>query len=157
IWTIMERFGYPTLLNELNDANIHRLENIMTLGPSFHNWFDMLSTWLEEQVSLSILPTDIAKLVQPTKPHTYKIKFRSPLQNLDNRCPELISFESKHKHLPLPSPTYLRIHAACARVCHLSGAAEYIDKYERDGEYQSVIKGWGICGCTPLRFTVFII
>lgn len=32
-----------------------------------------------------------------------------------------------HGHLPVPNPTYLRIHAACCRVLHLSGAAEYVD------------------------------
>ncbi|KAF8521724.1 hypothetical protein BU17DRAFT_75396 [Hysterangium stoloniferum] len=69
IWTIMERFGYVNLFKELNNANIHCLENIMTLEPIFHN------------------------------------------------C---------HNHLPLPSPVYLEIHAACA--------AEYIDKYEREME-----------------------
>ncbi|KAF8528998.1 hypothetical protein BU17DRAFT_37320 [Hysterangium stoloniferum] len=107
IWTIIERFGYVNLLKDLNDANIHRLENIMTLEP---------------------------KLVQPNQPHTYKVKFGYPFMNLGNQFPELISFESKYKHLPLPSPTYLGIHAACARVCHLSGAAKYIDKYEREME-----------------------
>lgn len=30
--------------------------------------------------------------------------------------------------LPLPDPRYLALHAACARVVHLSGAREYIDK-----------------------------
>jgi len=36
--------------------------------------------------------------------------------------------------LPVPSPTYLSIHAACAKVAHLSGAAECIDKFYRDME-----------------------
>ena len=34
--------------------------------------------------------------------------------------------------LPVPSPTYLAIHAACANVAQLSGAAECIDKHYRD-------------------------
>ncbi|KAF8489045.1 hypothetical protein BU17DRAFT_72767 [Hysterangium stoloniferum] len=55
-------------------------------------------------------------------------------QNSGNLCPELITFQSKYEHLPLPDPRYLEIHAACARVCHLSGAAEYINKYEREME-----------------------
>jgi len=29
--------------------------------------------------------------------------------------------------LPLPNPAYLHIHATCAKVAHLSGAAEYIE------------------------------
>ena len=38
------------------------------------------------------------------------------------------------KKLPLPDPRYLALHAACARVAHLSGAGEYIDKALRDIE-----------------------
>ncbi|EIW65116.1 uncharacterized protein TRAVEDRAFT_110998, partial [Trametes versicolor FP-101664 SS1] len=32
----------------------------------------------------------------------------------------------------LPDPRYLRLHAACARVAHLSGAAECIAKILRE-------------------------
>jgi hypothetical protein len=35
---------------------------------------------------------------------------------------------------PVPSRTYLDIHAACAKVAHLSGAGECIDKFYRDME-----------------------
>lgn len=35
---------------------------------------------------------------------------------------------------PLPDPRYLKIHAACARVAHLSGAGEYIQDIFRDME-----------------------
>lgn len=30
--------------------------------------------------------------------------------------------------LPLPDPRFLALHAACAKVAHASGAAEYIDR-----------------------------
>ncbi|KAF8500041.1 hypothetical protein BU17DRAFT_59091 [Hysterangium stoloniferum] len=106
IWTIMERFGYVGLCREFNEANIHCLRNIMTLEPT----------------------------LQPNQKDTYKVKFAFPFQNSGNLCPELITFQSKYEHLPLPDPRYLEIHAACARVCHLSGAAEYINKYEREME-----------------------
>ncbi|SJL09268.1 uncharacterized protein ARMOST_12645 [Armillaria ostoyae] len=36
--------------------------------------------------------------------------------------------------LPLPSPAYLAIHAACCRVAHLSGAADYVEKVFREEE-----------------------
>jgi hypothetical protein len=36
--------------------------------------------------------------------------------------------------LPVPSPTYRHIHAACAKVAHLSGVATCIDKLYRDLE-----------------------
>ena len=33
---------------------------------------------------------------------------------------------------PVPSPVYFAIHAACAKVAHLSGAAACIDQFYRD-------------------------
>ena len=39
-----------------------------------------------------------------------------------------ITLISQHPDFPLPNPTYLRIHAACCRVAHLSGATKYIEK-----------------------------
>ena len=36
------------------------------------------------------------------------------------------------KVVPAPSPRLLEIHAACAQVAHLSGAAEILDEFYRD-------------------------
>ncbi len=36
--------------------------------------------------------------------------------------------------LPLPSPAYLAIHAACCRITRMSGAADYVDKALREKE-----------------------
>jgi hypothetical protein len=41
--------------------------------------------------------------------------------------------------LPLPNPRYLALHAACARVAHLSGAGKYIDAFYRDVETTLVL------------------
>ncbi|KAJ8487170.1 hypothetical protein ONZ45_g14436 [Pleurotus djamor] len=41
--------------------------------------------------------------------------------------------------LPLPSPHLLAFHAACAKVAHLSGATEVIDKYHREAERLCVL------------------
>lgn len=38
-----------------------------------------------------------------------------------------------------PDPQLLALHASCARVCHRSGAAEYIDKIVRDIEEVGVL------------------
>jgi hypothetical protein len=49
--------------------------------------------------------------------------------------PEFVTFTTPDQDkLPVPSPTYLAIHAACAKVAHLSGAAECIAKLHRDME-----------------------
>ena len=39
-----------------------------------------------------------------------------------------------------PNPAYLKVHAAFAKVLHLSGAAEYIEKVERDAEMEGTLR-----------------
>ena len=41
----MQRFGYESLLTELNGPKVHRLENVMTLVPEVHMQFDQLGIW----------------------------------------------------------------------------------------------------------------
>ncbi|KIY60768.1 hypothetical protein CYLTODRAFT_330085, partial [Cylindrobasidium torrendii FP15055 ss-10] len=36
--------------------------------------------------------------------------------------------------MPLPDPRMLTLHGICARVAHMSGAAEYFDGLDRDHE-----------------------
>ena len=36
--------------------------------------------------------------------------------------------------LPLPSPSYLELHAACCKVANLSGADEYVETILREME-----------------------
>ena len=50
-----------------------------------------------------------------------------------------IVFRSARQGLPLPNPAYLRIHATCCRVAHLSGAGEYMDKTLEDLEDMRVL------------------
>jgi hypothetical protein len=49
-----------------------------------------------------------------------------------------ITFQTKTQ-LALPNPDYLRIHAACCRIAHLSGAAEHMDKCLEDLESMRVL------------------
>jgi hypothetical protein len=39
--------------------------------------------------------------------------------------------------LPVPSPDYLVLHAACAKIAHMSGPAEHIDRIQR---YEDLIR-----------------
>jgi len=72
------------------------------------------------------------------------------------------------ERLPLPSPRYLEIHAACAKIAHLSGAAEYIERVLEYVEEISVLADHGssprfchtLCKLSltqfPLRFVLSI-
>ena len=49
--------------------------------------------------------------------------------------PEKITFTSPSPNtLPVPDPELLALHAVCAKVAHLSGAGEHIDKLNEDLE-----------------------
>ena len=54
--------------------------------------------------------------------------------------PDEVTFTSSDPDLfPCPSPQLLGLHAACAKVTHLSGAGEYIDKFNRDADDLGVL------------------
>ena len=57
--------------------------------------------------------------------------------------PPSVTFTSAVAGLPLPDPRYLALHAACAKVAHLSGAAEYIEKSFRELEDTKVLASNG--------------
>ncbi len=46
-YTMLNRFGCTNIQQELTGANIHRLENVMTLEVNVHYHFDKLLVWLE--------------------------------------------------------------------------------------------------------------
>ena len=49
-WALLDRFGYKDLLQNFNGADIHRLENVMTLSSDVHDYFDRLEFCFEETV-----------------------------------------------------------------------------------------------------------
>ncbi|KAG8965648.1 hypothetical protein FRC03_000343 [Tulasnella sp. 419] len=126
IWAVLD--GCDSLSEELSGPGIHRLENIMTMDLSMHDWFSSLQIWLET--------TEV--------PNSYMLKSRYPA--LIRKFPAIITFTSTDNRLPLPSPRYIGIHAACARVVHLSGAGKYIDGVFRDLEEMRMLATDGTSG-----------
>jgi len=108
IWTLMDQLGHSSFGDELDGAQIHKLSNILTLDVSLHTNFDRLDLWLE---------------VDPAQAHTYRI---CGLQNVIRDLPATVTFTSQHPSYELPDPRYLKMHAACCRVAHMSGAAGYV-------------------------------
>ena len=51
MWAVVDRFDYRQIPFHLNDNNIHRLENILTLDIGIHSLFDELKLWFEPMVS----------------------------------------------------------------------------------------------------------
>ncbi|KAI5999983.1 hypothetical protein EDD15DRAFT_2362514 [Pisolithus albus] len=121
--TVLDHFGHRNLRKELNGALIHRLDNVMTMERTTHQLFDSLQIYFTA--------TEVA--------NTYK------LDAIRDYCPpytssRYVTFSTPDpEKYPLPNPTYLAIHAACAKVAHLSGAAEHIEEVLSRFEDTSVL------------------
>ena len=50
-----------------------------------------------------------------------------------------VTFSPGHMDTQPPSPQLLALHAACARVVHMSGAAEALDELHHDAEEMTVL------------------
>ncbi|KAK0199644.1 hypothetical protein DFS33DRAFT_1363862 [Desarmillaria ectypa] len=117
VWAMMRMYGIQT--EALNDTGIHRLDNILTLCCDLYDAFDQLILWLQ---------------ATKDQPNTYVAETVSlgVSRSLPSR---VVTFASPDPEaLPLPSPAYLAIHAACCRIAHMSGAAGYAEKVLRDEE-----------------------
>lgn len=135
MWAGMARFGYTTFPDELNDTKIHRLENILTLQSDVHRMFDEHSIWFVATVrvqyrnSLPALTNSLQDVV-----NTYRIETIPHYAHFRLRHPTVTFTTTDPIRLPLPSPEYLAIHAACANVAHLSGASEWCKEWYHDEE-----------------------
>ena len=58
-------------------------------------------------------------------------------------APMVVEFTSNYKEAPPPDPQLLALHGTCARVAHMSGAAEYFDKLDWDREETKVLASDG--------------
>ncbi|KIJ27250.1 hypothetical protein M422DRAFT_37885 [Sphaerobolus stellatus SS14] len=125
VWTVLDRFGYRGLSDELNGPKVHRLDNVITMELYVHNYFDNLRLWL--------IATD--------EVNRYILEAVDPV--LLGGLPQRVTFTTDKENLPVPNPTFLALHASCAKVGHLSGAAEYIDKVFGDMEEIRVLSADG--------------
>jgi hypothetical protein len=94
----------------------------------------------------SVTPTDRPR----TQPHRYKVctacedgkqaihQFAGH-DRQDYGADMFVEFDSKLKGVLLPDPFLLALHAMCARVAHMSGAAEFFDQVEWDAEETRVL------------------
>ncbi|KAF8596804.1 hypothetical protein BDV93DRAFT_610704 [Ceratobasidium sp. AG-I] len=129
VWTVLRCFG-DVNPEELNGEDMHRLGNILTLGTGYHDSFDRLRIWLEP--------------VEGTE-HQYLIGRSLPANHAEIKAPT-VTFSTNHPELALPDRRYLALHAACAKVVHMSGAAHMISKILDEAEETKVLSGDGSSG-----------
>jgi len=147
---ILKTFGLESLVDQLLAANgVHNLRNLLSLRPEVHILFDNLSLWFEgtEEVRHQWDPPDST---DPTcaQPNRYTVcvshraheKYLRMFEYLHVDGDRLyVTFTSSHENARLPDPMLLALHAACARVVGMSGAAEAINELERDLEETRVL------------------
>ncbi|CAE6424793.1 unnamed protein product [Rhizoctonia solani] len=124
VFDILERFGgisHP----ELKERGLHHWTNILTVEKALLWYLDNLCVWLE--------PVEGAG-------NSYRVGKRSPKIRCD--LPDTITFATD-MNLPLPDRRYLALHAACAKVVHMSGAADAIELSIHKMEWDGVLLGDG--------------
>ena len=142
IYEILERFSGWKLLDQLNGEDINRIENVITLSIVAHHYFGKLEVWLEavevrttfcEFTSHLMIDDDIKGCE-----NTYFLR-KGSAYPADLIAGTVITFTTATPGMALPNPQFLAIHAACAKVCHMCGMAEVIDKILRDLETVKVL------------------
>jgi len=124
VWAIVNSFRTIDILAELDGSKIHGLQNGLTMSAELHDSFDNLRLWFEHiennTYRLHVLDNDLAIMALfPPNP--------------------IITFTSTNPGLPLPNPEYLKLHAAVCRVAHMCGAADYLDREDRDFDRMAVL------------------
>ena len=107
----------------IEGLNIDRPTNALTLTTKYHKRFGAFTTFFEE--------TGV--------PHTYRID--SLLPTLLRQPPEPVTrtlFLSEDHTIDPPLPRLLALHAAVAKVLHMSGAGWHCDNILRDTEELAV-------------------
>ena len=105
----------------------------MTLDIMLRNVFDRLNMWFEAidgQVCIASAIIYCGAICNHARQeNTYKVVLAGGAARLATKgvIPEQVTFTSHKAGLQLPSPKYLRVHAACCKIAHMSGAAEYLD------------------------------
>ncbi|KAF9645780.1 hypothetical protein BDM02DRAFT_3119694 [Thelephora ganbajun] len=136
VLAILSQFG----LGHLSDAlaavgGVHEVWNLLSLESDLHSDFDSLDLWFEST----------------GEPNRYEIcffnvKIGQSIRAISNRTETsgpgasmVVDFSSNRDNAPPPDPQLLALHATCARVAHMSGAAEFLDEIERKAEETNVL------------------
>ncbi|KAJ7118455.1 hypothetical protein C8R43DRAFT_934221 [Mycena crocata] len=135
--SVVERLTTIVVGDTASASGVHNLLNIISLITELHTAFDTLKMIFEPVVD---------------QENTYDIVFAYPqralgLHGLKNRVTltsllpagRVFPQAGGVRELPLPDPRLLALHAVCARVAHMSGAAEALDSFERDVEETLVL------------------
>ena len=117
----------------IRGPEIDRPRNALTLTHDFHQWFSDFQVYFE--------PVSHRDHVYTVRTHIPGAFFFRPALPLTREL-----YLTPERTIEPPAPRLLAIHCAIARILHLSGAGEYIDRIYRDIEEHGVQAD----GSTPL-------
>ncbi|KAI0658263.1 hypothetical protein C8Q70DRAFT_184922 [Cubamyces menziesii] len=129
---MLEHFGGFNARNVLNQDNIHSPKNAFTASIDPHEMFDQLDIWL----------TPAMDGQGQAVPDTYDVAHAAGLGAIldATKIKRQVVFRTLSvdgKPIPAPDPRIIELHAACARIAHMSGAVELLR--ELYGEPDSIV------------------
>ncbi|KAH6890703.1 hypothetical protein BKA70DRAFT_1202019, partial [Coprinopsis sp. MPI-PUGE-AT-0042] len=119
VWSQLKHFGVER--EELAGDKVHHLGNIMTLAIDMHIKFQRLKLWFEADP----YHADNRHFVTHAQMAAHLPENRQVISTDPNPDAEYVS----------PNPKFLRAHGAICRIAHLSGAARFMDRYERINDF----------------------
>ncbi|EEB89238.1 hypothetical protein MPER_12689 [Moniliophthora perniciosa FA553] len=132
---MLKSFGLNTLVDTIMRCGVHDPTNLLTMVATWHAEFDKLKLWLEATSNDNEYDICVARdgWWQGFPNYPRRVLFVSRPFEIGNET----------RTLALPDPRLLAIHATCARVAHMSGAAEYMDLREQDLDDSTVLAADG--------------
>ncbi|KAJ3498576.1 hypothetical protein NLJ89_g10201 [Agrocybe chaxingu] len=132
VFAVLKLFGLGSVVATLTaPVGIHHLSNLLSLRTELHTAFDDLELWLEATSEKNTYEVCVAQAAffkgQPYLKRMVHFEVNPDIASAGKVLP------------PLPDPKLLAIHAVCAKVAHMSGAAEYFDKFDCDVEDITVL------------------
>ncbi|KAF8445072.1 hypothetical protein L210DRAFT_3476143 [Boletus edulis BED1] len=118
-----------------NSGGIHQVWNLLSLEPNLCEKCDALELWFEHTQQPGRYK--ICLFYKFDEGYIRRI-FKRPKPHVDG-APMVVEFTSQFEHAPPPDPRLLALHATCARAAHMSGAAEFFNRLERDAEEMNVL------------------
>ncbi|KAI9567170.1 hypothetical protein HD554DRAFT_2220399 [Boletus coccyginus] len=133
---MLDSFGWSHLTEAfIRQGGVHEVWNLLSLQRDLHDEFDTLGLWFESTPQLGRYKICVSN--EGIEEYIRRI-FVAPKPHVDG-APMVVEFTSKHAEAPPPDPLLLALHATCARVAHMSGAAEFFDQLEWDAEATKVL------------------
>ena len=142
-------FGLGGLAHDsLATEGVHNLGNLLSFENGVHADFGRLNLWFEGTDEVRHSRSSWQFQLNVYQPNHYTVcvcdkgneEYLRQFGHLHADGDRLsVTFSSRHQSLRLPDPRLLALHAACARVAHMSGASEAFDEFERDIEDTRVL------------------